>query len=47
MNDLEVSCAKYRKQIETLQKQAKEAAQVSNILTWLSTATFIILQRHR
>ena len=29
MNDLEVSCAKYRKQIETLQKQAKEAAQVN------------------
>ena len=32
MNDLEVSCAKYRKQIETLQKQAKEAAQVSDKL---------------
>ena len=32
MNDLEVSCAKYRKQIETLQKQAKEAAQVNSKL---------------
>ena len=40
MNDLEVSCAKYRKQIETLQKQAKEAAQVSY---WLSSALISLL----